>query len=101
MTDDKAGQVQSELSAGGTKRDVENTPKCTRPNCLLTRRLSKGPPTLGGKGSSKPRRKSVILAGNFYAPIYAFYAEDKRSRNDETEKSLAGECGIMEAYNNK
>ena len=29
MTDDneKAGQVQSKLSAGGTKRDVENTPK--------------------------------------------------------------------------
>ena len=31
MTDDKAGQVQSELSAGGTKLDIENTPKCTRP----------------------------------------------------------------------
>ena len=26
MTDDKAGQDQSELSVGGTKRDVENTP---------------------------------------------------------------------------
>ena len=26
MTDDKAGQVQSELSAGGTKRDITNTP---------------------------------------------------------------------------
>jgi len=26
MTDDKAGQVHSELSAGGTRRDVENTP---------------------------------------------------------------------------
>ena len=27
MTDDKAGQVESELSAGGTKRDAENIPK--------------------------------------------------------------------------
>ena len=35
MTDDKAGQAQSELSKGGMKRDVENTPKCTRPNCIL------------------------------------------------------------------
>ena len=26
---------QSELSAGGTKRDVENTPKCTRLNTIL------------------------------------------------------------------
>ena len=36
MMDDKAGPVQSELSAGGTKQDVENTSKCTRPNCILT-----------------------------------------------------------------
>ena len=35
MTDDKAGQVQSELSAGDMKRNVENTPKCTRPYCIL------------------------------------------------------------------
>ena len=34
MTDDKAGRVKSELSARGMKRDVENTPKCTRPNCI-------------------------------------------------------------------
>ena len=27
--------IQSEMSAGGTKRDVENTPKCTRFNCNL------------------------------------------------------------------
>ena len=32
---DKAGQVQYELSARGTKQDVENTPKYTRPNCIL------------------------------------------------------------------
>ena len=31
MTDDKAGQVKSKLTAGGTNRDIENTPKCTRP----------------------------------------------------------------------
>ena len=37
MTDDKTGQVQSELSDRGTKQDVENTPKCTRPNCILAR----------------------------------------------------------------
>ena len=42
--DDKAGQVQSHLCAGGTKIDVENTPKCTRLNCILTRRSSLGPP---------------------------------------------------------
>ena len=49
MTDDnaKAGQGQCELSAGGTKRDVENTPKCTHPNCILTRRSSLGPPPMG------------------------------------------------------
>ena len=47
MADDKAGQVQSELSAGGTKRDFENTPKCTRPNCILVRRSSLGPPPVG------------------------------------------------------
>ena len=35
MTVDKTGQIQSEPSAGGTKRDVENTPKCTRLNCIL------------------------------------------------------------------
>ena len=40
MTDDKVGQVQSELSVGGTKRDVENTPKCARSNCILARRSS-------------------------------------------------------------
>ena len=45
MTDDsdKAGQVQSELSAGGKQRDVEITPKCTRPNYILARRSSLGP----------------------------------------------------------
>ena len=48
MTDDKAGQVQSELSAGGTKRDVENTPKCTRPHCILAQQSSLGlPPGFG------------------------------------------------------
>ena len=31
MTDDKASQVQSELSAGGTKRDVEDTPNVPAP----------------------------------------------------------------------
>ena len=35
---------QSKLSAGGKKRDVENTPKCTRLNCILARRSSLGPP---------------------------------------------------------
>ena len=44
MTDDKAGQVQSKLSARGMKRDVKNTPKCTRSNCILARRSSLGPP---------------------------------------------------------
>ena len=29
-TDDKAGQVQSKLSAGVTKRDIENILECTR-----------------------------------------------------------------------
>ena len=29
---------QSELSAGGMKRDVEKTPKCTRLNCILASR---------------------------------------------------------------
>ena len=47
MTDDKAGQVQYELSAGGTKRDVENTQKCTRLNCILARWSSLGPPPVG------------------------------------------------------
>ena len=42
MMDDEAVQVQSELSAGGKKQDVENTPKCTRPNCILARRSSPG-----------------------------------------------------------
>ena len=37
MTDEKVGPAQSELIAGGTKQDVENTPKCTRPNCILAR----------------------------------------------------------------
>ena len=35
---------QSELSAGGTKRDIENTPKCTRSNCILAWRSSLDPP---------------------------------------------------------
>ena len=43
MTDDKAGRVKSELSAGGRKQDLENTPKCTRPNCNLARQWSLGP----------------------------------------------------------
>ena len=47
MTDDKAGQVRSELSAKGTKRDVENTPKCARPNCNLARWSNLGPPPIG------------------------------------------------------
>ena len=48
MTEDKAGQVQSELSAGGTKRDVENTPKSTRPHCILAQQSSLGvPPGFG------------------------------------------------------
>ena len=38
---------QSELSAGGTQRDVENTPKCTCLNCILSRRSSLGPPPVG------------------------------------------------------
>ena len=38
---------QSELSAGGTKRGVENTQKCTRPNCILTWQSSLGPPPVG------------------------------------------------------
>ena len=46
--DDKAGQVQSELSGIG----VENTPKCTRPNCILARQSSLGPPPVGGVGPS-------------------------------------------------
>ena len=44
MTDDKAGHVQSELSAGGMKRDVKNTPKCTCTNCILAQQSSLGPP---------------------------------------------------------
>ena len=35
MSDDKADQVQSELSARGPKRDVENTQKFNRLNCIL------------------------------------------------------------------
>ena len=38
---------QSELSVGGTKRDVENTPKFTRPDCILAQRSSLGPPPEG------------------------------------------------------
>ena len=38
---------KSELSAEGTKRDVENTPKFTRPDCILAQRSSLGPPPEG------------------------------------------------------
>ena len=38
---------KSALSAEGTTRDVENTPKFTRPNCILARRSSLGPPPGG------------------------------------------------------
>ena len=38
---------KSELSAEGTKRDVENTPKFTRPDCILAERSSLGPPPEG------------------------------------------------------
>ena len=39
------GKVKkSELSAEGTKRDVENTPKFTRPDCILAKRSSLRPP---------------------------------------------------------
>ena len=38
---------QSELSAGGTKRDVESTPKCTCLNCILAQQSSLGPPPEG------------------------------------------------------
>ena len=58
MTDDKAGQVQSELSARGTKRDVENTTKCIRPNCILTRRSSLGPPPGIGPSAFKELEQS-------------------------------------------
>ena len=37
------GRQQLELSAEGTNRDVENTPKCTCPNCILARQWSLGP----------------------------------------------------------
>ena len=47
MTDDKSGQVQSELSARGTKRDVENTSKCTCLDCIPARWSSLGPPPVG------------------------------------------------------
>ena len=43
MTGDTAGQVQSRLSAGGKKRDIENTPKYTRPNFILAQQSSLGP----------------------------------------------------------
>ena len=39
-------QVRSNPSARGTKRDVENTPKCTRPNYILAQ-LGLGPPPVG------------------------------------------------------
>ena len=38
---------KSELSAEGTKRDVENTPKFTRPDCILAQQSSLGPPPEG------------------------------------------------------
>ena len=38
---------QSELSAGGTKRDVENIPKCTCLNCIPACWSSLGPPPVG------------------------------------------------------
>ena len=38
---------KSELSADGTKRDVENTPKFPRPDCILAQRSSLGPPPEG------------------------------------------------------
>ena len=34
---------KSELSAEGTKRDIENTSKSTRPDCFLAQRSSLGP----------------------------------------------------------
>ena len=43
MRDYNAGQVLSKLSAGGKKRDVENT----RRNCILARQSSLGPPPVG------------------------------------------------------
>ena len=46
-TDDKAVEVQSEVSGNGTKRDVENTPKCTRLNWILARQSSLGPQLVG------------------------------------------------------
>ena len=42
MTDDKSDQVQSALSARGTKRDVENNLKCIRTNFILARQSSVG-----------------------------------------------------------
>ena len=38
---------QSELSAGGTKRDVENTPKFTCPDWILAQQSSLGSPPEG------------------------------------------------------
>jgi len=39
--------IQSKLSAGGSKRDVENTTNCSRPNCILARRSSLGSRPVG------------------------------------------------------
>ena len=61
MTDDKAGQVQSGLSAGGTKRDIENTPKCTHPNCILPRRSSLGTPPAGGHRTNFGQNQSIFI----------------------------------------
>ena len=64
VTDDKAGQVQSKLSTGGTKREVENTPKCTRPNRILARLSNLGP--LGGIGPSDDDDKDNITIWQFW-----------------------------------
>ena len=51
----KKNVTHSELSARGTIRDVENTPKFTPPNCILARPSSLGPPPVGRIGPSGPK----------------------------------------------
>ena len=52
-----AGQDQSELSARGTKREVENTPKCIRLNSILSQ-LSH--PTIQSRSAACRAAKDLV-----------------------------------------
>ena len=57
---------KSELSAEGTKRDVENTPKFTRPDCILARSFSRCKLFMDSPGFKLNRNEQGQCDGPFF-----------------------------------